>query len=87
MYGNLFVKLENDTIKLGSKLLDEENQLSLLALVAYSYDADIDLDEWLTVYAKNNNTYEVDQKTNYLHMKENLIQFISTKNTKEKRSA
>ena len=68
-------------------MLDEENQLSLLALVAYSYDADIDLEEWLTEYAKNNNTYEVDQKTNYLYMKESLNQFHAAKNTVKKKSA
>lgn len=79
--------LKENTIKIGSKMLDEENQLSLLALVAYSYDADIDLEEWLTEYAKNNNTYEVDQKTNYLYMKESLNQFHAAKNTVKKKSA
>lgn len=77
--------LTENTIKIGSNLLDKENQLSLLALVAYSYDADIDLEEWLTNYAKNNNTYNVNQKDNYIHMKESLNQFIAAKNTTEKK--
>ena len=79
--------LTENTIKIGSKLLDKENQLSLLALVAYSYNADIDLDEWLTEYAKNNNTYDVNQKDNFLHMKKDLMQFILNKKKEEKKSA
>lgn len=79
--------LKENTIKIGSKLLDEENQLSLLALVAYSYDADIDLDDWMTEYAKNNNTYASNQKDNFVHMKEDLKRFISNKKKLEKKSA
>ena len=79
--------LTENTIKIGSKLLDKENQLSLLALVAYSYNADIDLDEWLTEYSKNNNTYDVNQKDNFLHMKKDLMQFILNKKKEEKKSA
>lgn len=79
--------LKENTIKIGSKLLEEKNQLSLLALVAYSYDADIDLEEWLTDYAKSNNTYNIVQKDNYIHMKESLNQFIAAKNTTDKKSA
>ena len=79
--------LKENTIKIGSKLLDEENQLSLLALVAYSYDADIDLDNWMIEYAKNNNTYASNQKDNFIHMKEDLKRFISNKKKIEKKSA
>ena len=56
-------------------------------MVAYSYNADIDLDEWLTEYAKNNNTYDVNQKDNFLHMKKDLMQFILNKKKEEKKSA
>ena len=49
--------LKDVAIKDGSKLLQEDNNLSLLAMVVYSYKEDIDLEEWLTEYAKNNNTY------------------------------
>ena len=60
--------LENNTIRYGSKLLDTANRLSLLAMVAYSYKNDVDLDDWLEVYAAKNNTYHVDQRKNYSHM-------------------
>lgn len=59
--------------------MDKENQLSLLAMVAYSYDSDIDLDNWMIEYAKNNNTYDINQKENFYHMKEDLVRFISNK--------
>lgn len=71
--------LKENTIKDGSKLLDKENQLSLLAMVAYSYDSDIDLDNWMIEYAKNNNTYDINQKENFYYMKEDLVRFISNK--------
>lgn len=60
--------LENNSIRDGSKLLDVANRLSLLAMVAYSYKNDIDLDDWLEEYATNNNTYFMDQRRNYSHM-------------------
>ena len=60
--------LENNTIRYGSKLLDTANRLSLLAMVAYSYKNDVDLDDWLEDYAAKNNTYHVDQRKNYSHM-------------------
>lgn len=67
--------LENNTIRDGSKLLEVANHLSLLAMVAYSYKNDVDLEEWLEDYAANNNTYISDQSKNYLHMLENLKEF------------
>ena len=60
--------LENNTIRDGFKLLDMANRLSLLAMVAYSYKNDVDLDDWLEEYAANNNTYFMDQRKNYSHM-------------------
>lgn len=67
--------LENNTIRDGSKLLDVANRLSLLAMVAYSYKHDIDLDEWLEEYAANNNTYFMDQRKNYSHMVNDFKQY------------
>ena len=67
--------LENNTIRDGSKLLDVANRLSLLAMVAYSYKNDIDLDDWLEEYAANNNTYFIDQRKNYLHMLNDFKQY------------
>lgn len=60
--------LADNTIRDGSKLLDDKNKLSLLAIVAYSYKNDVDLEDWLMEYAAKNNTYFADQKKNYFHM-------------------
>ena len=67
--------LENSTIRDGSKLLDVANRLSLLAMVAYSYKNDVDLDDWLEEYATNNNTYYMDQRKNYSHMINDFRQY------------
>ena len=67
--------LENNTIRDGSKLLDMANRMSLLAMVAYSYKNDVDLDEWLEEYASNNNTYFMDQRRNYSYMVDNFKQY------------
>ena len=67
--------LEDNTIRDGSKLLDVANRLSLLAMVAYSYKNDVDLDDWLEDYAAKNNMYYPDQRKNYLHMLNSLTAF------------
>ena len=67
--------LEDNTIRDGSKLLDVANRLSLLAMVAYSYKNDVDLDDWLEEYAEKNNMYYPDQRKNYLHMLNSLTAF------------
>ena len=64
-------------VKDGSKLKEDNNRLSLLSMVAYSYKIDADLDDWLQEYAKNNNTYLMDQKRNYLHMKKEFDEYIA----------
>lgn len=68
LYEKSLKDLENNTIRDGSKLLEVANRLSLLAMVAYSYKNDVDLDDWLEDYAANNNTYYMDQRKNYSHM-------------------
>ena len=60
--------LENNTIRDDSKLLEMDNRISLLAMVAYSYKNDVDLDDWMEDYAASNNTYFMDQRKNYSHM-------------------
>lgn len=67
-YENSLKYLENNTIRDGSKLLEVANHLSLLAMIAYSYKNDVDLDDWMTDYAANNNMYVKDQAKNFLHM-------------------
>ena len=74
-YEETLDSLENNTIRDGSKLLDVANRLSLLAMVAYSYKNDIDLDDWLEEYAANNNTYYMDQRKNYSHMINDFKQY------------
>lgn len=67
-YNDTLNELEERAIKIGSKLLDSQNRISLLTMVVYSYKNDVDLDDWLKEYAKNNNAYFPDQKKNYLYM-------------------
>ena len=67
--------LKNNTIRDGSRLLDVANHLSLLAMVAYAYKNDITLDYWLEEYAANNNTYNTNQKQNFLYMVEDLKKY------------
>lgn len=78
-YNQVLDDLEETTIKDGSKLLDSDNRLSLLALVAYSIKNEIDLDNWMLEYAKDNNTYFVDQRKNLLHMKKDLKKYFNEK--------
>ncbi|MBD5551553.1 MAG: DUF262 domain-containing protein [Lachnospiraceae bacterium] len=77
-YTETLNKLEEKTIKLGSKLLEKENRKSLLAMVVYSFREDIDLDDWLAEYAQNTDTYIIDQKQNFLHMKADFEQYYRT---------
>ena len=55
--------------------MDAENELSLLAMVAYSYKTDQDLDSWLKEYAEKNNTYFINQKKNFVHMKQDFDRY------------
>ncbi len=74
-YKDTLKDLKNNTIRDGSRLLNEENNLSLLAMVAYSYKEDKDLDEWMIDYASKNNTYFVDQRKNFYYMKQSYEQW------------
>ena len=75
LYEESLTDLENNTIRDGSKLLEVANRLSLLAMVAYSYKNDVDLDDWLEDYAAKNNTYYIDQRKNYSHMVNDFEQY------------
>lgn len=59
-----------------AKLLEEGNRLSLLGVVAYSFENDVDLDNWIVDYCDRNNDYIADQAENYEHMKDDLQQFM-----------
>ena len=67
---DLTVNVDNN-----SRLLNEENKTSLLAIVAYSIQEDIDLEDWIVHYFKNNNMYNRNQRINYIHMKTDLKNF------------
>jgi len=60
-----------------SKLLHKRNHPSLIAMVAYSFDKEIDLDDWIVDYFKRTNMYSFDQKQNFLHMKADLDKFMN----------
>lgn len=67
----LTLEVDNNT-----KLLNEENRPSLLALVGYACKNDIDLDEWIKKWFLSNNTYLLDQQKNYEIMKNNLSKYM-----------
>ena len=56
----------------GSKLLEKHNQTSLILIVAYACENDIDLDDWIVEWFKSNKMYFLNQKKNFLHMKESV---------------
>ena len=63
-----------------SKLLDWQNEPSLISLIAYSFINDIDLDEWIKDYFERNENYISDQKENYIHMRKDLFQYLQLQN-------
>ena len=62
-----------------SKLLEKENHKSLIAVIAYAYKIDESIDTWFEDYFNRTNTYETDQKRNYLHMRNDFINFNKKK--------
>ena len=60
---DLTIEVNNNT-----RLLDEHNRPSLIALVGYACENDIDLDEWIKSYFAVNTMYILNQKQNYLQM-------------------
>ena len=81
VYSDTLDDLIFNTIKDGSnsKLVDNANRKSLLAVIAYSYKNDIILDDWFANYVKKNNMYFPDQRKNFLHMKKELDKYTGTK--------
>lgn len=75
-YKDTLKDLKNNTIRYGSKLLNEENNPSLLAMVAYSYKKDEDLEQWLTDFASRNNTYNADQRKNFCLMRNDFDKYL-----------
>ena len=74
-YNESLNELLEKTVRIDSKLRNQENRPSLLAMMVYSYKEDKDLDNWMSEYAKNNNTYFVDQTRNFSYMKRDFEQY------------
>ena len=72
-----FSMLDEYDVDKTSRLLEWQNESSMVAIIAYSFKNDIDLDDWIKEYFKNNCGYFNDQKKNYLHMKKDLEEYIS----------
>ena len=74
---DLTLNVDNDT-----KLLDQQNHPSLVAIVAYACEKDIYMDEWFVGFFDKNSDFIRSQRENYLHMKADLDKF-ATKNDKK----
>jgi len=57
-----------------SKLINLDNLSSLIGIVGYACDQECDniAQSWFVEFAKKNNTYKVNQKENYFHMRDDL---------------
>ena len=64
-----------------SKLLDHGNNNSLLAVIAYSIENELDeeIPAWMMSFFKRNDTYIKDQKENYTYMVNDLSEFLRHK--------
>ena len=62
-----------------SRLLEWQNEPSLVAIIAYAFKYDIDLDLWIKDYFQQNNMYFINQEKNYLHMKKDLDAYLQQK--------
>ena len=69
--------LESLTRNIGrSKLWEDDNMPSLIAIVVWSFEHDTDLDDWIMSYCSRNDTYINDQVENFRYMRDDLEQFI-----------
>lgn len=57
-------------------LLDKNNKPSLIAMIAYGYKEDKTIDSWFIDFFKRNNTYNRNQKENYLYMVNDLEKYL-----------
>lgn len=74
VFDDLILNVDNK-----SKLLEANNKPSFIALIAYSFFHDIDLDDWIVDYFADNSTYDSDQKKNFLHMIEDLHNYMGNR--------
>lgn len=64
---DLTLEVDNNT-----KLLDEHNRPSLLALIGYACENDIDLDDWIKQWFVANTMYVLNQKRNFEIMRDSI---------------
>lgn len=71
---SLTVEMDQD-----EKLLDSQNKPSLLAMVAYACEIEKDfyIEKWFKEFIKKNKAYILNQKENYLLMKENFEGYVN----------
>lgn len=61
-----------------SGLLKKDNMPSMAAIVAWSFEHDVDLDDWILDYCNRNDAYANDQAENFRHMRNDLERFIKS---------
>ncbi len=61
-----------------SKLWENENMPSLISIVAWSFEHDIDLDDWIVDYCSRTDSYFENQLRNFETMRKDLEQFIKS---------
>ena len=59
-----------------SRLLNQRNRASLIAIIAYACRRDIQMDEWIMGYFNKNDSFLSDQKENYQYMRCDLEDFL-----------
>ena len=74
MLEDLSLNVDNDT-----RLLDRHNRPSLIAIIGYACEKDIDLDDWFVQYFKKHSTYIKDQKRNFSQMVKDLQAYVNRK--------
>lgn len=79
LYTESLHTLLEETVKIDSPLRSGENRPSLLAMMAYSYKADKDMDHWMAEYARQHHTYCPDQKKNFLSMQKEFERYCRKK--------
>lgn len=82
-YSMLETYKRKNLLKKQSPLLDWKNEFSVISLIAYSFEHDIDLDDWLRDLECKTIKIDFlqDQKENYIHMKNSLEEFVNKNNT------
>ena len=63
-----------------SELWKDGNIPSLITIVAWSFEHDIDLDVWLVDYCSRNESYLENQLRNFENMRDDLEQYIKSAN-------